>query len=280
MNNSVDSSDQDRGSEGEKKVIVPLKILIIINLIGWGGIIGGLCLFFFDFMAGVLLIFGIGMGLWLFNLTLLIKQKLTKKILLLNLFCGGLMLLASILTQIISPLFIVDRSFLDSFLIMAPFFGGGFLIGDSIRFYRRQTHPPPKKPPTLSPRLSFFGGFISISVFGTAIYIVFIATDPILMVICLLVGFSSIVPLNYILRRYLPSIASEVSKELQEKMKKIISIGLLVVSGLFILIFILFLVEISIPMNILMATLLLFLETFIVLYYILKYFCYPEKLIK
>ncbi|NVM27309.1 MAG: hypothetical protein HWN65_00595 [Candidatus Helarchaeota archaeon] len=278
MKKSEDSSEQETGSEGGKNPIVSLRILILINLIGWGGIMGGITLAFFDFTVGILLVFGIGLGLWLINLTLLIKQKITKEILLLNLICGGLMIIASILAQFTSSLYLTERSFLDSFLIMAPFFWGGFLIADSIRFYRRRTQQPPKKPPTLSPRLSFLGGFISISVFGTAIYILFISTDPILMVICLLVGFTSIIPLNYVLRRYLPSISSEISKELLEKMKKFIFIGILGVTGLFILNSILFLTEIPIPINILLAALLLLLQTFIVLYYILKYFYYPEKL--
>ena len=80
------------------------------------------------------------------------------------------------------------------------------------------------------------------------------------------------------LRRYLPSISSEISKELLEKLQKFIFIGIFGVTGLFILNSILFLIETPIPVNFLLAALLLLLETFLVLYYILKYFYYPEKL--
>ena len=251
---SGDSSEQGTGSEGGKNPIVSLRILVLINLIGWGGILGGITLAFFDFTPGILLVFGIGLGLWLINLHLLIKQKITKEILLLNLICGGLMITASILTHFASALYLIERSFLNSFLMLAPFTWGGFLIAEAIRSYRRRIQQPPTTPPILSPRLSFLGGSISTIIFGTAIYILFISTDPLIIVISLLVAFTCIIPLNYVLRRYLPNISSEISKELLEKLQKFIFIGIFGVTGLFILNSILFLIEVPIPINILLAT--------------------------
>lgn len=188
------------------------------------------------------------------------------------------MITGSILAQIAYYLFTTERSILNNFLITGPFYLGGFLIVHAIRYYRRRDQIAPEESlPTLFTRGFFYSIFINVAIFGTAIYLLLIATDLLLMLISALTAFFSIIPLNYFLRRYFQSISSIINKEFLKKMKKFVYLGLLGALILFFVIFILYLGEFPIPINTVGASLLLLLEIFIVLYYIIKYL-YNQKM--
>jgi hypothetical protein len=257
---------------------ISIRLVGLSNFIGWGGIICGAIFCFIDFFIGSILLFTISFVLWLFNILILFKQKTAREILYLNLICGSLMISSSILAQIALVILTIDHSFLQYFLITFPFFLGGFLIADSIRFYRRRDRIAPEEPASTFSTKHFYAIFLCISVFGIAIYILLITGDVLILAVFSIVAFVSIVSINYLLRRYFRNSSSTIDEQFKDKIKPFVMMGALSVASVFIIIFILFLSGVAIPYNILGASLLSLLGIFMALYFILKYFYFPEKL--